>query len=375
MQPKENYTPFAIVGFILSTAIFVVFQIYLIREPARIIDDMEADRVAAVSAGRDLYEENCSSCHGVFGEGGIGPALNSRQFLQIASDKALFNLTITGVPGTTMPAWGQEFGGPFTNEEASQLVAFIRSWDATAQEIEEDVITPDPVRGATIFATTCFVCHGKNGQGTEITRALNDPSRLDDFDNAWYRSTISFGRPAKGMPTWGTVLSPQQLDDLTALIDAWRNGETVLSDIPLKTRLKSALFALRQFNITDALVHLNEGLSLADRNQAETIREVITLMEADKIVAAKNLLIVLLPPSEIGEELYVSYCAACHGTDGSGGLGTNLNDNLYIQSQEDAELLTFLLEGRSGTAMEGYKGLLMELQIEDIVAFLRTLQE
>ncbi|MEE9599121.1 MAG: cytochrome c, partial [Anaerolineales bacterium] len=117
MQPKENYTPFAIVGFILSTAIFVVFQIYLIREPARIADDMEADRVAAVSAGRDLYEENCSSCHGVFGEGGIGPALNSRQFLQIASDKALFNLTITGVPGTTMPAWGQEFGGPFTNEE------------------------------------------------------------------------------------------------------------------------------------------------------------------------------------------------------------------------------------------------------------------
>jgi mono/diheme cytochrome c family protein len=274
-----------------------------------------------------------------------------------------------------MPAWGQEFGGPFTNEEASQLVAFIRSWEATAQEIEEDVITADPVRGATIFATTCFVCHGKNGQGTEITRALNDPSRLDDFDNAWYRSTISFGRPAKGMPTWGTVLSPQQLDDLTALIDAWRNGETVLSDIPLKTRLKSALFALRQFNITDALAHLNEGLSLADRNQAETIREVITLMEADKIVAAKNLLIVLLPPSEIGEELYVSYCAACHGTDGSGGLGTNLNDNLYIQSQEDTELLTFLLEGRSGTAMEGYKGLLMELQIEDIVAFLRTLQE
>jgi hypothetical protein len=50
MLPKENYTPFAIVGFILSTAIFVVFQIYLIREPARIIDDMEADRVAMESS-------------------------------------------------------------------------------------------------------------------------------------------------------------------------------------------------------------------------------------------------------------------------------------------------------------------------------------
>ena len=375
MQSQQNYTPFVIVGFIFTAAILVVFQLYLFREPGRIAKVMEVDRMASVAAGRDLYEENCDDCHGGFGEGGLAPPLNSRQLLEIASDAALFNLTANGIPGTSMPAWGQEFGGPFTDEEISQLVAFIRSWQSTAPVIEEVVNLPDPIRGATIFATICFVCHGENGQGTEITRALNDPSRLRDFDNAWYRSTISFGRPAKGMPTWGTVLSPQQIDDMVALIDAWRSGETVLPEISIRTRLKSALFALRQFNNADALLQLNAGLTFADSDQAEIIREIITLVEDDKIASAKNMIIVLLPPTEIGEELYLSYCAACHGSDGSGGLGGSLNDNEFIQTQDDSDLVEFLMEGRSGTAMEGFRELLLEQQIENLVAFLRTIQE
>ena len=47
---------------------------------------------------------------------------------------------------------------------------------------------------------------------------------VDQFDDAWYRATIANGRPAKGMPTWGTVLSPEQIGDLVALIAAWRDG-------------------------------------------------------------------------------------------------------------------------------------------------------
>ena len=78
-----------------------------------------------------------------------------------------------------MPAWGQAFGGPFTDEQVNQLVAFIRAWEADrAGDHAQPWLKPDPVRGATIFADTCFICHGENGQGTDRAPKLNDPATL-----------------------------------------------------------------------------------------------------------------------------------------------------------------------------------------------------
>nr|MBI2904627.1 c-type cytochrome [Chloroflexota bacterium] len=252
MRPQENHTPFVATGFGLTLAILAVFQVYFWREPGRIQAVEAADLRRAQTAGSELYAENCAACHGEGGEGNLGPVLNSRTLLKTTADDTLFSLIRTGVPGTVMPAWGQTYGGPFTDQQAVQLVAFIRAWEATAPEIAPVVIEPDPVRGATIFAETCFICHGENGQGTDRAPMLNDPATLRDFDNAWYRKTIANGRPAKGMPTWGTVLSPQQIDDLVALISAWREGQAVMPLISMRRHLRSALFAVQQFDQPDA---------------------------------------------------------------------------------------------------------------------------
>jgi mono/diheme cytochrome c family protein len=75
-----------------------------------------------------------------------------------------------------MPAWGQTTGGPFTDEQLRQIVAFLRSWEPTAPQIALEINEPDPVRGATIFSTTCFICHGENGMGNERGPRLNDPN-------------------------------------------------------------------------------------------------------------------------------------------------------------------------------------------------------
>ena len=144
MQSKENYTPFVAVSFGLTLAILITFQIYIFREPARIQADEAAHKLAAETAGRDLYAENCTACHGQSGEGGVGPVLNSRDLLKVTGDEALFNLTRTGIPGTVMPAWGQVFGGPFTDEQVGQMVAFMRAWEPTAPEILQAEIVPTP---------------------------------------------------------------------------------------------------------------------------------------------------------------------------------------------------------------------------------------
>ncbi|HEX9597619.1 MAG TPA: cytochrome c, partial [Anaerolineales bacterium] len=147
MRPRENYTPFITAGLSLTLAILATFQVYIWREPTRIQAVEAADRLAAETAGRTLYADNCADCHGGNGEGKRGPALNSRELLKTTTDETLFNLTRTGVPGTVMPAWGQSFGGPFTDEQVRQIVAFIRAWEPTAPELTEEVAAPDPGRG------------------------------------------------------------------------------------------------------------------------------------------------------------------------------------------------------------------------------------
>jgi mono/diheme cytochrome c family protein len=224
MRPKENYSRYLVVGLVLTVAILVSFQIYILREPQRIAAVSNEDKAIAVEAGQALFRKNCTLCHGNNGEGDRGPALNDKTFLIMTSNDTLFSIISSGIPGTEMPAWNQAHGGPLTDQDVNQLVAFIRAWEPTATDIRAAPPTGDVDRARDLFANVCAVCHGDQGVGTDRAPALNDPQKLSQFDDAWYRDTVAKGRPAKGMPTWGTVLSPQQISDLIALIDLWRKS-------------------------------------------------------------------------------------------------------------------------------------------------------
>jgi mono/diheme cytochrome c family protein len=375
MRQKENHTPYVAVAFGLTLCILIVFQLYFWREPARIEAEETEDHALAVATGGELYGENCAACHGDNGLGGVGPGLNSSTLLKMTTDEALFNLTRTGVPGSIMPAWGQTFGGPFTDEQILQMVTFIRAWEPTAPEPTPSATAPDPARGALIYTQTCSICHGENGLGTDEAPALNDPERLNKLNDAWYRNTIAHGRPAVGMPTWGTVLSPSQINDVVALLAAWREGNTVSANIPLTRYLSNALFALRQFDRSDAEFFLNAAKTRADSSELEVIREVITLVQENRLFEAEAALITLLPPEEMGRALYESNCAPCHGSDGSGGLGPSLRPSSFFRNKSDEEIVAFMLAGRNGTAMEGFEGILTEDELGNVVTLLRAWQE
>ncbi len=311
MIRRENNFPLIGAGAGLTLAILLAFQVYLLREPARLDSDAERDLQQSVAAGETIFAEQCAACHGDRGQGGIGPALNSKSLLTGVGNNQLFGLVRTGIPGTAMPAWAQDFGGPLTDEQIRQVVSFVRAWEPTAVEVTPVGLPPDPQRGSEIFESICFACHGSQGTGSDRAPALNDPELLANFDDQWFRDTIFQGRPSRGMPTWGTVLSPAQIEDLIALIGVWRQGST-------------------------------------------------------PAVAG--------PTAPTAEELFAANCEGCHGAAGAGGLGPTLVENSFVVERTESELVEFILAGRAGTAMPSFEGRLTPEELAAIAGLLLSWQ-
>lgn len=77
--------------------------------------------------GAALYQTNCAVCHGEKGEGRIGANL-TRVFSSIRPDLLTQSVIARGVEGSAMPAWSQANGGPLTEEEIKNIVAYILTW-------------------------------------------------------------------------------------------------------------------------------------------------------------------------------------------------------------------------------------------------------
>jgi len=123
-----------IAGLVLMLVGVLAFPVYRVIEPTQRAEAAEETQGKLALAGEALWTSTCASCHGSYGQGVDAPALNSKQFLTIASDEQILAIASAGIPGTEMAAYGQRFGGPFTQEQLVSVVACIRSWEPTAPD-------------------------------------------------------------------------------------------------------------------------------------------------------------------------------------------------------------------------------------------------
>lgn len=121
--------------------------------------------------GAPLYLENCSPCHGIQGQGVDAPPLRNDLYIQNGTDETIGDTIADGFPGTEMPGWLQENGGPLTKGEIGFVVAYLR----TLQNVSAVPATPSsqpgpaaslsgaPEAGRPLFGVYCAACHGPEG--------------------------------------------------------------------------------------------------------------------------------------------------------------------------------------------------------------------
>ncbi len=78
-----------------------------------------------------------------------------------------------------------------------------------------------------------------------------------------------------------------------------------------------------------------------------------------------------------GAAIFAQNCTACHGQQAQGGVGPALKNNTFIKTGGDQSVFQTIANGRPGTAMPGWltSGKLTASQINDVIAFLKTLQQ
>jgi mono/diheme cytochrome c family protein len=120
------------VGTLMLLLLVVAFPVYKAVESSRRVEALSSQEAALMGSGQQLWGLNCAACHGLNGLGVSAPALNSQEFFQGTSDEQIAGIIRGGVPGTAMPAWWNEYGGPLTDQQIAEVVAYIRSWEKTA---------------------------------------------------------------------------------------------------------------------------------------------------------------------------------------------------------------------------------------------------
>jgi cbb3-type cytochrome c oxidase subunit III len=287
---------------------------------------------SALERGRILYEQHCTTCHGIDGKADTPVARmlvpRPRNFsdpidMARVTIERMYRAIKDGRPGTAMAGWEEILSEP----EIGDLIDYVRSLTPVrdARSLSGDQLSQEI--GARIYKRDCASCHGLNGRAdTDMARALTpppqnfvDPLLMARLDNGRMFAAISRGRPGTAMGGWRDLLSPQEI------VDLMRYVRTLQQPLP-------------------------RGM---DGNQLDL---------------------------RVGQQVFERYCVLCHGPDGDGHtpLGQQLvphprdfTQAVVMNAKTDQQLAQAISHGVAGSAMAPWDGVLSREDIRRVIAYIR----
>jgi mono/diheme cytochrome c family protein len=133
-------------GLLLLAMISIAVPLYWLYEPARQEGMVEQFKEDSIRYGSEVYttKARCADCHGPAGVGGVketpllnangqflaqvkwqAPALNTMLY-RFTKEEVKFILNY-GRPFSPMPAWGAPGGGPLTDQQLDDVIAYLES--------------------------------------------------------------------------------------------------------------------------------------------------------------------------------------------------------------------------------------------------------
>ncbi len=207
---------------------------------------LNINTVLANPDGAKLFSQNCATCHGDNGAGGIGVPLALPSFQATINDDYVRKTIRHGRPGRIMPAFTQ-----INDAEVEAIVKYVRAWNKTKPiAFSQEPIKGDPVHGKQLFAKYCASCHGTNGEGGKGTGvtfsrprdlpimapALHNPGFLASATDAMIKNTLIMGR--KGTPMisfYKAGLKEKDINDIVSHIRGFEKQPVSESAVILET--------------------------------------------------------------------------------------------------------------------------------------------
>lgn len=129
----------AFLGLVIIALFVIVYYFYelgvpIINTTPRLAAEANAQQVTSVERGYNIYQANCARCHGIAGQGGVGPVLNDQMKLFSHLNEVYLKNVLTvggryvcGNAKSVMPIWADSNGGPLTYVQIQDLINFIRA--------------------------------------------------------------------------------------------------------------------------------------------------------------------------------------------------------------------------------------------------------
>ncbi len=97
---------------------------------------------ASLASGKEIYTANCVACHGVEGQGGVGPNFADEYWIHGGSVKDLFKVIKYGVPEKGMISWQSQLNPRKMQEVASYILTFQGTTPPNPKEPQGELYVP-----------------------------------------------------------------------------------------------------------------------------------------------------------------------------------------------------------------------------------------
>jgi mono/diheme cytochrome c family protein len=285
---------------------------------ARDKGEANVDASVSVRIGELLYQANCVTCHGLQGQGDLGPSLSTPEFLTLVDDAYLHETVVRGRPGTGMPAWRH-----FSTEDVASLVLYMDAWrQRERKEMATGPIQGDWDAGRIMYGHACAGCHGDEAQGS-MGPQLRNAQFLRQTSDSMLREWIAHGKV--GTPMLGFLRGNQGMVDLSV------------------------------HQIDNVIAYLRS----LERQAQTTVAKYASGRPG------------------LGQVWYATYCVSCHGDFGEGASGPAISNQDFLQASSSGFLMATLAMGRDGTEMRPVKRGAQSIlslssdQVNDLVAYMR----